>query len=84
MAVSNRIKDRLEYVIEVRLEENPDDHCIELIGDMYQIELAWHAINKSLKAQHKIHSKIYQKHESKDGDREKSKSMQDEKYTFTI
>lgn len=77
MAVSNRIKDRLEYVIEVRLEENPDDHCIELIGDMYQIELAWHAINKSLKAQHKIHSKIYQKHESKDGDREKSKSRRD-------
>ncbi|CAC5387276.1 DTX [Mytilus coruscus] len=78
VAVSNRIKDRLEYVIEVQLEENPEDHCIELIGNIFQIELAWNAINHSLKTQRKIHSKIYQRQESKDGDRERSKLRTDE------
>ncbi|VDI59421.1 Hypothetical predicted protein, partial [Mytilus galloprovincialis] len=78
VAVSNRIKDRLEYVIEVQLEENPEDHCLVLIGNIFQIELAWNAINHSLKAQRKIHSKIYQRQESKDGDRERSKLRTDE------
>lgn len=89
MSVSNKIKEKLLYVIEVELEENPADHSIVLNGDMYKIELAWNTINQSLQTQHKIHSKIYQNQDSWDGDRERTRSRPDSRSsidggTFTV